>query len=52
MSGALGGIINFLVSFAIMASIYAIFTIGLNVHWGQTGLLNFGIAGFFADLAS
>ena len=31
-----------------MASIYAIFTMGLNVHWGYTGLLNFGIAGFFA----
>jgi branched-chain amino acid transport system permease protein len=42
------GIIDFLVSFAIMASIYAIFSMGLNVHWGYTGLLNFGIAGFFA----
>jgi branched-chain amino acid transport system permease protein len=31
-----------------MASIYAIFSMGLNVHWGYTGLLNFGIAGFFA----
>ena len=39
---------NFWVSFAIMASIYAIFSIGLNVHWGFTGMLNFGIAGFFA----
>ncbi|MBE0408224.1 MAG: branched-chain amino acid ABC transporter permease [Anaerolineales bacterium] len=42
------GILNFLVSFAIMASIYAIFSMGLNVHWGYTGMLNFGIAGFFA----
>jgi len=42
------GILNFLVSFSIMASIYAIFSMGLNVHWGYTGLLNFGIAGFFA----
>jgi branched-chain amino acid transport system permease protein len=42
------GIIDFLVSFAIMASIYAIFSMALNVHWGYTGLLNFGIAGFFA----
>jgi branched-chain amino acid transport system permease protein len=31
-----------------MASIYAIFSMALNVHWGYTGLLNFGIAGFFA----
>ena len=44
----IGGILSFLVSFTIMASIYAIFSIGLNVHWGYTGLLNFGIAGFFA----
>jgi len=42
------GILSFLASFAIMASIYAIFSIGLNVQWGYTGLLNFGIAGFFA----
>ena len=44
----LGGILSFLTSFAIMASIYAIFSLGLNVQWGYTGLLNFGIAGFFA----
>jgi len=44
----IGGILSFLVSFAIMASIYAIFSLGLNVQWGYTGLLNFGIAGFFA----
>ncbi|HUV06802.1 MAG TPA: branched-chain amino acid ABC transporter permease [Spirochaetia bacterium] len=42
------GLLSFLASFAVMASIYAIFAIGLNVHWGYTGLLNFGIAGFFA----
>lgn len=42
------GIIDFVVSFAIMASIYAIFAMALNVHWGYTGLLNYGIAGFFA----
>jgi branched-chain amino acid transport system permease protein len=44
----MGGIINFLIAFAVMASIYAIFSMGLNVHWGYTGMLNFGIAGFFA----
>ena len=48
MSTAFGGILSFIASFAIMASIYAIFSIGLNVHWGYTGLLNYGIAGFFA----
>jgi branched-chain amino acid transport system permease protein len=44
----IGGILSFLTSFTIMASIYAIFSLGLNVQWGYTGLLNFGIAGFFA----
>lgn len=44
----IGGILSFLASFAIMAAIYAIFSLGLNVQWGYTGLLNFGIAGFFA----
>lgn len=48
MGMELAGILRFLSSFAIMASIYAIFSMGLNVHWGYTGLLNYGIAGFFA----
>ncbi len=43
----LGGIIAYLVSFAIMASIYAVFSLGLNIQWGYTGLFNIGIAGFF-----
>ena len=42
------GIIDYGVGFAIMAGIYAVFSLGLNVHWGFTGLFNIGIAGFFA----
>ena len=42
------GDLSYLVTFAIMASIYAILTLGLNTQWGYTGHLNFGIAGFFA----
>ena len=42
------GIINYLVAFAVMAGIYSILSLGLNVHWGFTGLFNIGIAGFFA----
>ena len=34
--------------YAIMAGIYAVFCLGLNIHWGFTGLFNIGIAGFFA----
>ena len=41
-------ILHFLTGSAIMASIYAIFSLGLNVHWGYSGLFNIGIAGFFA----
>ena len=44
----LGGLADYLVGFTIMAGIYAVFALGLNVHWGFTGLFNIGIAGFFA----
>jgi len=37
----------YLVSLAIMAGIYSIFCLGLNIQWGYTGLFNIGIAGFF-----
>jgi branched-chain amino acid transport system permease protein len=42
------GMLSYLVSFSIMAGIYAVLSLGLNVQWGYTGHLNFGIAGFFA----
>ncbi len=42
------GLLSYLVSFSIMAGIYAVLCLGLNVQWGYTGHLNFGIAGFFA----
>lgn len=42
------GVVAYLVSFAIMASIYAVLALGLNIQWGYTGLFNIGIAGFFA----
>ena len=41
------GISAYIVSLAIMAGIYAIFCLGLNIQWGYTGLFNIGIAGFF-----
>lgn len=40
--------LSYLASFLILVGIYAIFALGLNVHWGYTGIFNFGIAGFFA----
>ena len=42
------GLIAYLISFAIFSAIWAIFALGLNVHWGYTGIFNFGVAGFFA----
>ena len=42
------GILNYLIGFLIVASVYALLTMGLNVHFGNTGLINFGVAGFFA----
>jgi branched-chain amino acid transport system permease protein len=43
----ISGILSYVVSLAIMGGIYAVFTLGLNVQWGYTGLFNIGIAGFF-----
>ena len=42
------GVVSYSAGFVIMAGIYAVFGLGLNVHWGYTGLFNIGIAGFFA----
>src|SRR5690606_24988269 len=42
------GIMSYVVSFVVMASIYAVLTLGLNIQWGYTGLFNIGIAAFFA----
>jgi branched-chain amino acid transport system permease protein len=41
------GFISYLITFSIFVGIWSIFTLGLNVHWGYTGVFNFGIAGFF-----
>jgi branched-chain amino acid transport system permease protein len=41
------GLISYLITFAIFVAIWSIFALGLNVHWGYTGVFNFGIAGFF-----
>jgi len=48
VAGWLPGIMDYLVSFSIMAIIYAILSLGLNAQWGYNGHLDFGVAGFFA----
>lgn len=42
------GILSYLTTFILMASIYAVLSLGLNVQWGYTGLFNIGVAAFFA----
>ena len=38
----------YLVFFTVIASTYALVCVGLNLHWGVTGLFNVGVAGFVA----
>lgn len=44
----MSGVISYLVFFLILASIYSIMSLGLNLQWGYTGLFNIGVVGFFA----
>lgn len=39
---------SYLVSIVATAGIYALLALGLNVVWGMTGMINLGLAGFFA----
>lgn len=48
MAFTMPGAVSFLVSIATIALIYALLAIGLNIHYGYTGLLNFGHVAFFA----
>lgn len=43
-----GGYLSYVISFLVMASLYAMLSLGLNMQWGYAGHLNFGVAGFFA----
>jgi branched-chain amino acid transport system permease protein len=40
-------ILSYLVFFASVSGIYAIATLGLNLQWGFTGIMNVGVVGFF-----
>ncbi len=39
---------SYLISIVATAGIYALLALGLNVIWGMTGMINLGLAGFFA----
>jgi neutral amino acid transport system permease protein len=40
--------VGYLVSLIVLTAVYALFSLGLNLHWGFTGLINFGHAAFLA----
>jgi neutral amino acid transport system permease protein len=40
--------VGYLVFLVISTAIYALFSLGLNLQWGFTGLINFGYVGFIA----
>lgn len=42
------GLTLYVTALLTMGGIYAVLTLGLNLHWGVTGLFNAGVAGFFA----
>lgn len=42
------GILDFFVHLGTMTGIYAILALSLNFHYGFSGLVNFGVVGFFA----
>ncbi|MHC1611486.1 MAG: branched-chain amino acid ABC transporter permease [Candidatus Methanospirareceae archaeon] len=40
--------IHYIITVLLIAAIYALFSLGLNLEWGFTGLINFGHVAFFA----
>ncbi len=40
--------LSYVVAMLTLAAIYATMALGLNVMWGMAGMVNFGVAGFFA----
>lgn len=39
---------SYLLSMATIAGVYALLALSLNLSWGLTGMINFGLSGFFA----
>ncbi len=40
-------VLSFLVTFGTSVAIFSLLVLGLNVHWGYTGIFNFGVMAFF-----
>lgn len=45
--GNISGSLNFFVLFLTFVAVYSVFTLGLNIQWGYTGVFNFGVLAFF-----
>ena len=43
----ISSVVNFIVPSLTTTAIFAVICIGLNIHWGYTGIFNFGIVAFF-----
>ena len=39
---------NYLVAMGVTAGLYALMALGVNLTWGMAGMVNLGLAGFFA----
>ncbi len=46
-SGSVSRTLSFYTSFATVAALLAILSLGLQIQWGYAGVFNFGVVGFF-----
>lgn len=45
--GNIAGTFSFYTAFLVTVGIFALLTLGLNIQWGYTGVINFGVLAFF-----
>ncbi|HEY5639464.1 MAG TPA: branched-chain amino acid ABC transporter permease [Dehalococcoidia bacterium] len=45
--GNIAGTFSFYTAFLVTVGVYAILTLALNIQWGYTGVINFGVLAFF-----
>ena len=45
--GHIAGTMSFYTAFLVTVGVFALLTMGLNIQWGYTGVINFGVLAFF-----
>ena len=45
--GNIAGTMSFYTAFLVTVGVFALLTLGLNIQWGYTGVINFGVLAFF-----